>query len=55
MTIKLRTKKNKKFDTLYADIYYGYKKREYVKLGKLFPLKNNPHMKHHNKVVYEQF
>ncbi len=45
MNIKLRLRKNKKFTSIYADIYYGFKKREYVKLGKLYPDENNSQVK----------
>ncbi|GAB3533165.1 site-specific integrase [Pontibacter brevis] len=45
MNIKLRLRKNKKFTSIYADIYYGYRQREYVKLGKLYPDEGNPQVK----------
>ncbi|MBF8962164.1 site-specific integrase [Pontibacter sp. FD36] len=48
MNIKLRLRKNKKFTSIYADIYYGFKQREYVKLGKLYPEESNPQVKQMN-------
>jgi integrase/recombinase XerD len=54
MNIKIRLREHKKFTTIYADVYYGYKNREFIKLGKLYPLKDNPQAKQQNEEAMQK-
>ncbi|GGK80473.1 tyrosine-type recombinase/integrase [Rufibacter glacialis] len=54
MRVSFYTRKNKKFDSIYADIYYGNGKRKQVKIGKIYPDETNPEVKKNNMLVMQK-
>ncbi|ALJ00682.1 tyrosine-type recombinase/integrase [Rufibacter tibetensis] len=54
MNVKIRKRENKNFTKVYVDIYYGFGKREYITVGKLYPPNNNPMVIKANEAVKKQ-
>jgi integrase/recombinase XerD len=54
MNIKIRKASNKKFIRVYADIYYGTGRREYVNIGRIFPDEADQFIKAQNEGVMQK-